>query len=315
MFFIKQVVEKICILFVILLIYGCSGRQNIQRVWINKADTIYGFFTVQKPASDNVKGVLVLLDGFGGNAEYFLNETQIDEMAFKSGWLLVNIPTGNRLYADSSMMSFLNIALKQTLNKYHLSNKKVAIGGLSAGGVIALRYAELCYEKPENYPVLPAAVFSVDAPVDLERLYHSAKEDLSRNPNGAWGEERKVIISMLEKDLGKPDVNKLEWMSVNPFSVKDSAEGNEKFLYRIPYRTYHDVDINWGLKNRQRSIYGTNMPDASELIRRLNLNGNDQAEFIQSTIKGVRSNGQRHPHSWNIVDAPELMRWLNLVTQ
>ena len=52
------------------------------------------------------------------------------------------------------------------------------------------------------------------------------------------------------------------------------------------------------------------MLNGSELVNRLVIMGNNQAEFVSSKIEGRRNNGMRHPHSWNIVDEAELVRWI-----
>lgn len=299
----------LCALYIIFLTPGVNGQQPL-KIWFDNTDTTYGFFSVVEPLSKKCKGAIVLLDGFGGNALSFLDETGIDNSAYTDSFLIVAIPTGMRLYADDAIITILNRSLRQVSEKYHIPANKFAIGGFSAGGVIALRYAELCSENNTGYAIKPAAIFTVDAPVDLEGLYDRAKEDLERAPNSLWGEERNMIVSVLEKAVGTSKADKSGFKKISPFSVKSKTMGNERFLLKVPYRTYHDVDVNWGLKERQRSIYGANMLDASELVRRLILGGNTRAEFIQSKIKGMRANGMRHPHAWNIVDAPELIEWI-----
>lgn len=300
-------------IFVIVIALAAVQQLNAQKTvekWFNRADTTYGFYLVNEPASKDIKGAIVLLDGYGGNAS-FLNDMTIDEEAIKNNMLVVAIPTGKRIYADGAILDILNIALREVQSSYAIPKNKFVIGGFSAGGVIALRYAELCNEKPNNFPIQPAAVFSVDAPVDIEGLYRRAKDDLQTNPNSGWGEERNMIIDVFEKALGKPEASKDKWTNANIFNVRNKEAGNEKFLYNIPFRTYHEIDVKWYLDNKQRSIYGTNMLDASELVKRLMLNGNKKAEFVQSPIKGVRANGERNPHSWNVVDAAELIQWAN----
>ena len=74
-------------------------------------------------------------------------------------------------------------------------------------------------------------------------------------------------------------------------------------------RVYEDIDVEWQLKERRRSLYDTNILNASELINRLLLSGNNKAEFKTSKQPGQRSNGMRHPHSWSIVDEVECIQW------
>jgi hypothetical protein len=193
---------------------------------------------------------------------------------------------------------------------YHLPKNKFAIGGMSSGGTIALRYAELCNENPAGYPVLPSAVFAVDSPVDLIGLYHSSERDIKKNNKGWWLQECQMIIDRFKQELGDINGDLKKYHATSPFSRVVTGPGNEQYLKNIAVRTYHDVDISWHIQNRQRSIYETNMADASELINRLVLQGNTKAEFISSKVQGQRSNGQRHPHSWNIVDEINLVQWI-----
>jgi hypothetical protein len=53
-----------------------------------------------------------------------------------------------------------------------------------------------------------------------------------------------------------------------------------------------------------------NASDHTALIVELNLQGNDNAEFINRLGKGFRLDGTRHPHSWSLVDADDCVRWM-----
>ena len=112
------------------------------------------------------------------------------------------------------------------------------------------------------------------------------------------------------RELGDPVTHATTYDTLTPFNAKLLGPGNERFLCDTAVRVYHDVDVVWQLENRRRSLYDANALGASELIARLLLAGNNRAEFVQANGKGVRSNGQRHPHSWSIVDAGELVGWV-----
>jgi hypothetical protein len=53
-----------------------------------------------------------------------------------------------------------------------------------------------------------------------------------------------------------------------------------------------------------------NALDAAGLVLQLQLLGNLQAELITTQGRGMRPDGNRHPHSWSIVDEKELQAWL-----
>src|SRR5258706_7411389 len=136
------------------------NAQNFEKVWFNTSDSTYGYYAIIKPLSGRVQGVLVLMDGYSGNASDFLTETKLHNVACANDILTVCIPTGNRLYADSSIIQLINNILKEIIQTYKLRKDQFALGGHSAGGTIMLRYAELCKEKPGDYPISPEAVFT-----------------------------------------------------------------------------------------------------------------------------------------------------------
>ena len=97
---------------------------------------------------------------------------------------------------------------------------------------------------------------------------------------------------------------------MSPFSLEAGRSQHEQWLKDVAVRTYHDVDINWRLKNRNQSVLYRNYVPSSELINRLMLMGNEEAEFIQTFQTGYRRGDVRHPHSWSIIDAEECVQWL-----
>jgi hypothetical protein len=299
-------VFTICVSLIINICFG----QYIEKKWFDKSDSVYGFYLSIPPSSGRVQGALVLLDGYGANAEGFLSETKIHNVAWANDILTIGIPTGTRLYLDKTMIELLNKILKDVLQTYGLKKDQMAIGGMSSGGTIALRYTELCNQKPAEFPVQPQAVFAIDSPVDLVDLYKSSERDLQKNNKGWWLGECQMIIDRLKNELGNPYKDLTKYREVSPLLREAKDTVNEKTLSAIAVRTYHDADVNWYIQNRQRSLYETNMLNGSELISRLVALGNQRAEFIASKIPGRRSDGQRHPHSWNIVDETDLIQWV-----
>lgn len=294
----------------ILFFSQLSPAQNTEKVWFNKTDSVYGYYLIIKPTSGRIQGALILLDGYGGNADGFLSETKIHNVAAVNDILTVCIPTGTRMYLDNPMTELMNRILNEVKTKYNLRKEKFAIGGMSSGGTIAFRYAERCYEKSAEFPVLPKAVFDIDSPLDLAGLYKSSQRDLQKNNSGWWLGEAQMIIDRFNKELGDINSDMKKYKEVSPFLREQKDSANEKYLMNTAVRSYHDIDVNWFIQNRSRSLYETNLLDASELINRLVQMGNKQAEFVASKIPGRRSNGTKHPHSWNIADEIDLVQWV-----
>jgi pimeloyl-ACP methyl ester carboxylesterase len=293
-----------------LLFWFISQAQNIEKKWFNKADSIYGYYTVIKPSSGRIQGVLLLIDGYGGNAQDFFAETKIPNVAANNDLLTVGIPNGGRLYLDNSMREILNNISKEIMGNYGLRNDQFAIGGMSSGGTIALRYAQLCNQHPDNYPIQPKAAFNVDGSVDLVGLFKSSERDVKKNNGGWWVGEAQMIIDRLKKEIGDPYTEIDKYRDASPMLREAKDSTNELSLKNIAVRTYHDVDVDWFIKSRRKSLYETNLLDGSEFINRIFSAGNNQAEFMTSKIRGRRSNGQHHPHSWNIVDEIDLVQWI-----
>ncbi len=297
-------------LLALIVLCGMVRAQYIEKNWFNRSDSVYGYYTSIKPSSGRIQGVLVLLDGYSGNADNFLSETKIHNVASANDILTICVPTGQRLYLDSTIKDVLNRILKETLVTHHLRKDQFAIGGMSAGGVIALRFVELTKQNPSAFPVQFSACFAVDSPLDLVGLYKSSQRDLKKNMVAWWLNESQWIINRLYTDFGDPYTHLEKYNEVSPFVREAKDSTNEKLLRDIPVRTYHDVDIAWHLKNRNRSFYETNMLDGSELISRLMKLGNKDAEFMAAKTPGRNSDGTRFPHSWSIVDEIELVQWL-----
>ncbi|CAN5265188.1 hypothetical protein BH11BAC6_BH11BAC6_17730 [soil metagenome] len=306
--------NKLLLLTLLCIFCISANAQNFEKIWLNKTDSVYGYYTIIKPLSNRIQGVMVLMDGYGGNASDFLTETKLHNIACTNDILTVCLPEGLHLYADTATVSLISNVLSDVATSYKVKKDQFVFGGFSAGGSILLRYAELCKEHPENYPVSPKAVFTVDSPVDLLGLYRSSQADLkdADKSKGWWLGEAQMIIDTFDNAFGKPEAAMQHYRKASPFIRTDSTEGNEKYLKDIAYRTYHDVDVKWYLQNRFRSLYQTNMLDASELVKRLLLMGNNNAEFVASKTPGVRSNGYRHPHAWSIVDEVELIQWVKM---
>lgn len=307
----KTIRLEIPAFFLFMFISISTLAQNYEKVWFNKSDSTYGYYIVLKPADAAFRGAIVLLDGYGGNATSMLHETHIPQKALSNSLIVVCIPSGPRLFLDKEYASTINRILTEVSAHYKIDRNKFAIGGFSIGGTIALRYTELSYQYPHKFYIEPKALFTIDSPVDLLRLHESSQKELKSVGRSWWGAEARMIIDSLDRNIGKLPLGLQSYKEKSPFFVTDSLPGNERWIVNVPYRTYHDVDIEWQLINRKRSIYELNMLNASELINRLLNLGSTHAEFIASKVHGRRANGQMNPHSWNIVDEADLILWIN----
>ncbi len=296
-----------------ILIFACADTysQSIKKITIDENDFFSGHYLIVEPESiDSISGVLVLLAGFGQIPEDTPSETKLHHIAFENNILTIFYAAGNKLYADSITQLKLTRVLEDVLKRYKVKSNTFILGGFSAGGMIAMRYVELCNEFPDRFPVQPQGIFTVDSPIDIFSIYEQLEKSAKNNYSDIAVEEAVRAMGYIKNDYGVPRENISTYVNLTAFSMNKDYGQNELFLKNTAVRTYHDVDIAWRIINRNQTVHGSNYEVTAELINRLVLMGNDRAEFMQSFETGYRSNGQRHPHSWSIVDEVECIQWM-----
>lgn len=294
------------------LAFSDMYSQTIKKIMLDENDYYSGYYLLVEPEyKDTISGVLVLLAGFGQIPENTPPETKLHNVAFVNNVLTVFYAGGNKLYADSITQVKLTRVIKDVLSRYNVKTNSFVLGGFSAGGMIALRYVELCNEFPDKFPIQPKGVFTVDSPIDIFTIYEALEENAKNKYSELAVEEAVRAIGHIKNDYGVPKENVSTYAKLTAFSMNKSYCQNEQWLKNTAVRTYHDVDIAWRIKNRNQTVHLSNYEVTAELINRLALMGNDKAEFIQSFQTGYRSNGQRHPHSWSIVNEVELLQWFH----
>lgn len=294
----------------VLFFCKIACAQTLKKIVLDDKDLYNGHYFAVAPKSDSIAGVLVLLAGFGQLAEETPPETKLHNIAYANSILTIFYAGGNKLYADSITQEKLTRVLIDVLTRYKVNKNSFVLGGYSAGGMIAMRYVELCNEFPDKFPVQPKGIFTVDSPIDIFTIYEQLEENAKNNYSELAAEEAVRAMGHIKNDHGIPRENVSVYAKLTAFSMNKNYSQNEIHLKNTAVRTYHDVDIAWRIINRHQTVHGSNYEVTAELINRLLLMGNNSAEFMQSFQTGYRSNGQRHPHSWSIVDDVECVQWI-----
>ena len=307
----KLNLKKFSLLAISLFTCLNSYSQTLKKIVLDSTDFYSGHYLVVEPENkDRISGVLVLLAGFGQIPENTTPETKLHNVAFANNILTIFYAGGNKLYADSITQIKLSKVIKDILTRYKVNPNTFVLGGFSAGGMIAMRYVELCNEFPDKFPIQPKGIFTVDSPIDIFTIYEQLEESAKNNYSEVAVEEAVRAMEYIKNDYGVPRDNISIYAKLTAFSMNKDYCQNEIFLKNTAVRTYHDVDIAWRIINRNQTVHGSNYEVTAELINRLVLMGNDKAAFMQSFQTGYRSNGQRHPHSWSIVNEVELIQWM-----
>jgi hypothetical protein len=284
-----------------------TSAQNFEKIVFNAKDSTGDYYLVVPPAGP-AKATLVILTSFR-SPESILPETMLHNAAYANGMLTIVASMGDKLFADTATVTRINTILQHTLSRFSIDSSRVALAGYSFAGNIALRYVELTNEDPTGFPLHPHAVFTVDSPVDCFALWQWCERAIKKNFYPGSVGDGKFLMDVMTRSHGAIQDHPERYKQLTPFNHASDEPGNEKYLRHTAVRLYYDTDIEWQLKNRRNSYYDTYMPDASEMISRLLLAGNDKAEFVTAR-PGRRSNGIRSPNALSIVDEAECMQWL-----
>ncbi len=313
---------RLLFIFLLTLLVTMTYGQTIQKVLVSskdpdqlyvndgQSDSLFYYATLPP---GKISGLLVLLPGYFQKPESIFNETQLAKEAHRVGIATV-IPTINgKLYLDSVSKIFLNGVLQQVITAYKISKDKVVIGGFSAGGLLALSYAEEANKVANSTPLIPKAVFGVDCPTDLTNLWQRFTVTIERNCSPPLVGEAKFVRNLFTAQfLGSPEQQPDKYISASAFSRHVKEGGNAKYLRTTPVRLYCEPDMDFYLKQLCADYYDTNAPDLSAMINQLRRSGNQKAELIITSGKGFRADGTKFPHSWSIVDAKECIKWINM---
>jgi hypothetical protein len=294
---------------ILLFIWGTSFSQFTEKIVFNSKDSANDYYLAVRPLSGNMQGVQILLTSFNP-PEFVLAESKLQNIAYGNDLLTIIASLGPSLCADSVSVDRIDQILRNVIMHYSPDTSKFVLGGFMYAGSTILRYTELCYENPSRFPVLPKAVFGINTPVDLTGLAKWCDAEIKKNYYSGDVGDAKFILGELTKRFGPYTENAEKYIQLSAFSSSTSGPGNERFLNPVAVRLYFDTDITWQLQNRRNSYYDTYMPDASEMIKRLLLAGNTEAEFVSSKQPAFKSSGLRSPYAWSVVDEVDCIQWI-----
>lgn len=283
--------------------------QNLQKVVFEAGDSVSGYYLAMPPSSGNIKGVLVVLCPYR-NPESILPETKLHNVAAANDLLTVFASLGMRFLPDESALGWMNKIFASILSRYKVDSSAFAVGGFDLAGMSVLRYAELAREHPEQFSIHPGAIFGIASPVDLTGLYQLSERQIKKNYFPPAVGDSRFLLDRFNKEQGTLSEHPDHYTSLSPFTTAATSPGNEQYLRNVAVRLYYDTDLDWQLKTRRNGYYDTYLPDGSELIDRLLLQGNRKAEFVASKQPGMRSNGNRHATAYSIVDETDCIQWI-----
>jgi hypothetical protein len=301
-------VRWLMVVFLGLTLNGAmEAAQNDGIVCRQQFKTSNNCYRLYKPA-DAARGLVILLPYYGSDANEFSSAMLPDLLAKKNIATMVVSASG---YLRDDDVATLKALVSEVAQQLNVPAGGLVVGGISAGGTGALRYAEYCISGHCDPVSRPVAVFSVDAPLDFEAWWNRQKLNLRRGDPKSSLEESEGILGALRSAMGgSPSQVRQVYVRRSPFLVSEKDGGNARLLKSVPIRLYTEPDVVWMINNMGRDYYTMNALDQAALILQLRALGNTKAELITTTGKGFRPPGTRNTHSWTIVDEPELADWI-----
>jgi hypothetical protein len=176
---------------------------------------------------------------------------------------------------------------------------------------MALQYAQRACADNSGFKK-PTAVFALDPPLDIERLYNCMTTTNRPEKKPVSIQEDNYVATRIQQEFKtNPKSNPEFFWKVSPYAQSDPNHTSLKTLLSLPIRIYNEPDITWYIANRSIDYYCINSLDSSAMINWLRSLGNTKAELIITSGKGYRiKNKARHPHSWTIADGKELVNWM-----
>jgi acetyl esterase/lipase len=221
-------------------------------IYVADGDSDRLFYYALAPKA-TIKGALVLFPPNGQAAEETISaNSALATLASDKGLLVVVPSINHNLCLDKPTLYALNTLLSDVLAKYRIPQSKVVLGGFSLGGMNAIRYTELAYEDSTLTVIRPAAVYGIDPPLDLTRLYYSFTRAVKKNFSNAAVSEANYFLERLNREFGgSPEAQPAIYIQHSMYSQESPAGGNSRYLRTIPVRIYSDPDIDWQLANRR----------------------------------------------------------------
>lgn len=298
--------------FMLLLLNLVGSAQRTEIVYRSGADTVQNYYKVLLPAMES-KGLLLIIGGFCTTPDEVMQETKLPETAVRAGYTVVLpylVDDCSTIDSRNLYQSRLEKLIPELLKKYSIPTDKFIIGGQSLGGHRALFYTEQAYKINNDLLIKPNAVFAVDPPLNMKRLWNSFVYGVRINfSEVSVGEGKEMLRRFNIMYGGSPSQNPKKYEQASSFYPEAPGGGNAKYLKTVPVRLYCDPDINWTIENRRGTYETMNATDLAGCISQLKLLGNTNAELVNCLGKGHKPDGSRHPHYFSMLDPDEFIAW------
>ena len=267
-----------------------------------------GFFPFEKKGKagyyaaspgDSVRGMLLLIPGYGQTPEMLLQDSVLLSGAATHGLALLAVNRPAHLLLTPESFRLLTSVFEDAARRFKAPPDKLAIGGFAEGGILAIQYTAECWSAAGYHPLRPAAVFGVETPVELSEWWKSLQRDQIRRSSPEAMAESAYWLDVLSRELGgAPDTLESVYRKRSPYHLGDGQPGKEQFLLSAGVRLYYFGDLQWQLGVMHRELSDLPATPASVLIKRLLLKGHPDASLVFT------------PDTWGDKEKNDCLQWV-----
>lgn len=303
---------RLLITIIILFSVEIISGQKYEYVYKNKHDSTYNCYLKVIPDVAPIKGLIIRdyssLPDFTSPSPF-----KFTDLCAREGLMTLYTVSSNKfpeLFISDTAIAVLDAIIAEVVHEYEIPKNNLFMGGISASGTRALRYAQYCEQGKSEYGIKLKGVFSVDSPLDLARFYESVHNHGTNFKEGMLWEAELMKTTFSQVFGGPPTKFEADYRKASVFSHSENQGGNAKYLKKVNIILYHEPDIDWWLKERGSTYFDINSYDIVAFTLRLWSLGNKNVELVTTSGKGFDRNGNKNCHSWTIVDENDLTQWI-----
>ncbi|BDD00540.1 hypothetical protein [Persicobacter psychrovividus] len=284
---------SILLIFFILIVSCKQNKKEKGQIVSEKiefTEIVKEDYELYKPNKE-IKGVLILFGGYPESADDIKREFQILDIARENSIAVLLSNFNQKLWLKENEKHQLAKKLQDIVVENELPTENIFVGGFSSGGVVSLLISDFIIGMKQFY-IDPKGVFIVDSPIDLIALYKSSEKNIERNFSKPSIQESTWLLENLGKNFGNPKDNIEKYEKNAVFTYRTNNISNLKKLKRTKIRLYTEPDTLWWKENRMADYEQMNAFYIKKLSESLAQKGFEGVEYIPTTDKGFRANGE-----------------------
>jgi len=273
-------------------------------------DKGYTLFSPEKGISNN--SVIIVLDDDRYDPVR-TPETQIHQYALPKGFHILYISTGLPvdLYFSMESIIYVEDVISDVFRKSGLKEPNVFFLAVNLAGHRALKMADRYHRLHGAPPFRLKGVVLCDGVLDWVRMWYECKKAVRDNFAESSLFEAKMLIYLLEQNLGGTPTDKLPYyVEFSPYCYLNESKHQFSYLTDVAVRAYTEPAPYYWMEAKRKGTFDTNYPDHVGLINQLKLEGNTRAELHVFTQDKNNMDRRNPDYTWGLVDKKELVEWM-----